>query len=133
MRALAVNKGISGLTLLEVVIIVLMVGILAIIAIPVFINFNEDARAAVEQGDVRVVRVGISDYNVESILKKRTPPYPATLDSASVGPASSDNPFFGNILTMTITGNGWTKLNATDYEGHSGTVYHYNNATGTFQ
>lgn len=122
-----------GFTFPEMIVVLLIISILAAMALPKFLSFREEAKDAIEKQDVGCVRVGISNYYIESILEKRTPLYPETLDSANAGYASADNPLFTNVLAPPgVTSGEWRKLNSTAYEGHSGTVYTYNPVTGTF-
>ncbi|MDX1674330.1 MAG: hypothetical protein R3314_05940 [Longimicrobiales bacterium] len=56
----------SGLTLVELVIVVLLVGILGRIAIPSYQTFVYRARAAQALGDLNTVRLAAYEYNVDT-------------------------------------------------------------------
>ncbi|MCD6134603.1 MAG: hypothetical protein J7J25_03685, partial [Candidatus Omnitrophica bacterium] len=60
-------------------------------------------------------------------------PYPEKLDNAHMGPASGDNPFFGNVITNPITSPSWFKVDTNLYVGPTQRMYYYNNQTGIIE
>jgi prepilin-type N-terminal cleavage/methylation domain-containing protein len=123
----------SGFTFLEVIIVILIGGTLAAVAIPKFVSFRQEAALAVEKQQAGAVKVGVDSYFIQSVTSNRSPRYPSTLDSASLNYVSSQNPFFTAVVaTPGVTRNGWRKLSSAFYQGQSGMFYFYDPAAGTF-
>ena len=113
--------------------VIVILGILAVVAIPRFIDLREDAQLAAEQGVVGGVRAGIALWRVgyETGKAGYTPKYPSTLDDAAGGAASTNNQFFARVLDHGITDSNWSKSGNT-YTGPAGGSYTYDPAKGTF-
>ncbi len=120
-----------GFTVIEILLIVLLIGVLALVVLPTFFDFSGEAEQSVEEGVVGAVRSGISHYHLESSMQEREPPFPEELDTASNGGASTVNPFFDIVLESPIVSE-WQKNDLT-YTAPGGTVYTYNPTTGTFK
>lgn len=121
----------KGFTFLEVLIVLITMGIVSGIATAIFVNLGNDTKKAAEDANVAAVRSGILSYSLQSATIMRLPEYPAQLDNASNGPASTANPFFVNVLSSYVTGQ-WSKSGFA-YEGPSGAVYVYNPSNGDFK
>ena len=123
----------TGLTRLEISALVIIIILAVVIVIPEFGNLVEESKRAAEKQDISRIRIAISNYYIDSMLKNRTPLCPETLDSANIGYASSDNPLFTNVLiNNAVKAGGWRKLGSTAYEGCSGTKYTYSPGTCYF-
>ena len=123
----------TKLTRLEISALVIIIILSATVVIPNFCSLSAEAKRAAEKQDVSRIRIAISNYYIDSMLKNRFPLCPKTLDSAKIGYASSDNPLFTNVLTNNvITSGGWRKLGSTVYEGCGGTKYTYSPGTCYF-
>jgi type II secretory pathway pseudopilin PulG len=116
---------------MEIVLVIVILGILAVVAVPRLFDFSGTGKQEAETVVVQLVRTGINDYYNRAVTRGTIPLYPSALDGSANGSASSSNPFFGNVLTQPVTDN-WTK-NGTTYTGPAGGTYTYNSATGSFQ
>jgi len=124
------NKG--GFTLIELIIIIVVLGVLAVSAIPIYYNLTSDAKTSAEKGVVGNVKAGIMLYYVNSAKSGGTPAYPTVLDAEADGTSASDaKPLFVNIVQGGVT-SGWSKTNSTTYTGPAGNIYVYSSANGTF-
>ena len=127
------NHSKTDLTPLEMSALTIIIILAVAVVIPKFCSLSEEAKKAAEKQDVSRIRIAITDYYLNSMLKNRTPLCPEILDSANIGYASSDNPLFTNVLANNvITSGGWRKLGSTAYEGCSGTKYTYSPGTCYF-
>jgi prepilin-type N-terminal cleavage/methylation domain-containing protein len=119
----------KGFTLVELVMVIVILGILAAVAIPYFYNLSADARDAAEQGVLGGIRAGITTYYANNKT------FPATLDAATNAVCSGTNACFNTILAQGgITSSEWAKASATSYV-HTGTntsTYTYTPASGQF-
>jgi len=120
-----------GFTLMEVVLVIILLGILAAVAVPRFFDTGNTGKQEAEETIVALVRAGIESHYNRAVTRGTTPLYPAALDGASDGAASSSNPFFTTVLTQPVTDN-WSKSGST-YTGPAGNSYTYNSGTGAFQ
>src|SRR3989338_2173547 len=55
------------------------------------------------------------------------------LDSANVGPASTKNPLFGDVLTVPVMNPKWLKIDENLYMGPSERMYSFDPAKGTLE
>ncbi len=116
---------------MEIVLVIIVLGILAAVAVPRFFDTSTTGKQEAEETIVALVRAGIESHYNRAVTRGTSPLYPAALDAASDGAASSSNPFFTNVLTQPVTDN-WTK-SGTTYTGPAGNTYTYNSSTGVFQ
>ena len=109
----------KGFTLIELVMVIVILGILAVTAIASFRDLQQQAKEASEKAVVGGVREGLVTYYAEN---RR---FPDSLDNASAGVCSSDNPFFTNVLAQGGITEDWTKIDNTHYQGPTETLYTY--------
>ncbi len=126
-----INKG-NAFTLIELVMVIVVLGILAVVAIPKYFDLSSQAKTSAEKGVLGGVRSGIATY-YGNACAGGTCAYPATLDAASTGACTSGNSCFGNAISQAVTDSSWTKASATTYTGPAGTTYTYASGAGTFQ
>lgn len=132
------TKNNKGFTLIELVLVITILGILAVAALPSFIDISTNARQSSMAGVVGAVRSGVSLFRSNDIVQNGPPgAYPAALDAAAVAAVSTADPFFGNILQAALRDAAWTKdaADANVYifsDGTSTCTYTYVPATGAF-
>ena len=125
----------KGFTLIELVLVIVILGILAVMALPQFVDLSTKAKQASRDGVVGAVRAAVNMEKAQDLVENGPPGnYPAALDAASDAAASNTNPIFGGVLQQGVTDTSWTK-NGNNYGYDDGTVtcvYAYNSATGGF-
>ena len=123
----------KGFTLIELIMVIVLLGLLAIVAIPQYTNLQTQAKVSAEAGVVGGVRSGIYTKYAANLAQNVTPAYPATL-GGSVGACTSSNGCFSNVLSQPVTQD-WTCLTAgLTYRGPSSAtnIYTYDPVAGTF-
>jgi len=119
--------GKKGFTLIELVMVIVILGILAAVAIPKYYDLQNDAKSAAEKGVVGGVRAGIHTYYAQNKA------WPANLDAAAASStASKANAFFTVVLSQGGITSEWTKNASSQYVGPAGGIYAYSNVDGSF-
>ena len=94
------RKGQKGFTLIELLIVIIIIGILAAIAIPMFLNQRDKAKESAVKEGVHSIQVGVQSYAVDN-----NDVYPAT---GQVGATAADSPTNGPAVNNTVV-NPWPK------------------------
>ena len=119
----------KGFTLIELIMVIVLLGLLAVVAIPRYYDLRTDAQTSAERGVVGGVRAGLYTIHARNLAQNITPEWPATLDSNAAGACTT---CFSTVLDQGgINDTNWTKAGLT-YTGPTGTTYTYAPATGQF-
>lgn len=128
----------KGFTLVELILVIAILGILAISALPRFLDMSTEARQASRDGVIGAVRAGIALYHANDMVTtgSKTGNYPDLLDKASDGACSDANLCFTTVLANGVDDVNWVKTSQKTYtynDGTTVTTYTYNAENGTFQ
>ncbi len=136
-------KNQKGFTLIELVMVIVILAVLGAVAIPQFVNLQNEARLSAETGVAGGVRAGISTFFIDPARGNRVA-FPAALDNINAGAGqvacSTASPCFTNVLVQGGITENWTKLTGTTtsatstYRSPASTtnVWTYTAATGNF-
>ncbi len=128
----------SGFTLIELIMVIVILGVLAAVAIPKFVNLTQQAELAAEAGVFGGVKAALAVYYAEQSAAGITDPaylWPKDLETvgASGGVDDSDN-FFAAVLKDPVqASDGWDETGINTYKGPEGTAtYTYTISDGRF-
>ena len=113
-------KNNKGFTLIELIMVTIILGILAAVAVPRYMGTVNQAEAAAEKAVVDALRAAVQNYSTQEFLEKGRYDYPANpFTLVDVDGYTDDNSYNGSVLTG---GDGsWAYTTSSDDQA---TVYH---------
>lgn len=128
------RKSEKGFTLIELVMVIVILSILAVVAIPQFVNLKGNAETATVDGVIGAVRSGILAQHASLLAQGNdgAAAWPATLDGNAIGACAT---CFDGVLTEGVNAPLWTKTAANVYlttEGTARTCTYTNADPSTF-
>lgn len=124
----------KGFTLIELVTVIVILGILSAVALPVYLDYRQDAKVAACKGVLGAVRAAIANYYAHSATDSGggSLKYPALADLTTSGVVMTDsigdNPFTSSSPKNTVSASASAKGTVT---GNSG-GWDYNASNGQF-
>ena len=138
-------KNIHGFTLIELIMVIVVLGFLAVIAIPEYVDLAPRAKKAGEDGVVGGIRAGIATKIAgRAALSSFTGlnVYPSVLDTVATAgtgvlcpTAAAGGHCFDGVIPGGIRESSWSKTAADEYVGPTGSAtgtYTYTSSIGTF-
>ncbi len=122
----------SAFTLVELIMVIVIIGLLAAVVTPQFVDLRGDATQASEIATASRVRSGIKLLRLGNLAAGQSP-FPDKLDDAGKGAAAEDNPLFAKVIERGVTDPRWEKIAARQYRyTPTGHKYRYDPDTGRF-
>ena len=132
----------KGFTLIELVTVIVILGILSAVALPVYLDYRQDAKVAACKGVLGAVRAAIANYYAHSATDSGggSLKYPALTDLTTSGVVMTDsigdNPFTSASPKNTVNASSSAKGTVSgssggwDYNASNGQFWANSNTTG---
>ncbi len=127
--------------MIELIMVIVILGVLAAVAIPKFDNLTAQATEAAEAGVFGGVKAALAVYYAEQSAAGVTDSqylWPKDLEDVSLAAGADTNEavddLFGGVLKDPISpaADKWEEDGVNSYQGPTDAYYTYNNTTGTF-
>lgn len=116
----------KGFTLIELLVVILIIGILAAIAIPAFLNQRQKAYDSEAKSQLKSAQTAEETYSTDNNGSYASD----TLTASDTGPLATIEPTLKNTPFVTATGNGTTGYTLVATAPSSGDVYTLSDANG---
>ena len=97
-----------GFTLIELILVIVVLGIMAALAIPKFLDMRVDAKTSATKGALGGVRSAVANYKANQVTKSLTPEIPTLASLTTAGTVMDgpmpDNPFYAGAAAKNSVG-----------------------------
>ncbi|MFA5839424.1 MAG: prepilin-type N-terminal cleavage/methylation domain-containing protein [Candidatus Margulisiibacteriota bacterium] len=101
----------KGFTLIELVMVIVILGILAAVAIPAYVNLSQNARVSAAKGSAGTIRAAIAIKIASNEVNSISPAVPAALTAAmfqeGVIPTNPLSPAANTVVSAYSGAGGW--------------------------
>lgn len=109
-------KNTAGFTLIELILVIAILGILSVMAIPVFQNTSGHAYRAQAEAIIGHIRSGITlNFAKTAVDSTVVDTYPAHLDIATAGLCEKSNLCFNVVMSYPVVDGSWEKTDTDAY------------------